>query len=73
LANFVTEKERLGMEIKSASRICVCETAEEPLVPSNTLARIVLTGVAMLVTFCCVVAFVVLLYALTRRKKTADG
>jgi uncharacterized protein involved in exopolysaccharide biosynthesis len=73
LTAFVIEKERLGVEIKSAPRICVQEIAEEPPVPSNTLMRIVLTGVAMLVTFCCVAAVVILLYALTRRKQTADG
>jgi polysaccharide biosynthesis transport protein len=73
LATFVTERERLGVEIGSAPRIAVAEAACEPLVPSNTLMRVTLTGVAMLVTFCCVVAVVILWCTLSRRKKTADG
>lgn len=73
LARFVTERERLNVEIKSAPRILVLEPAEEPPAPTNLILRLALAAVAALLTFCCVVAVVILSYALTRRSKTAAG
>jgi polysaccharide biosynthesis transport protein len=52
LANFVSERERLRVEIKSVPRVMVMESASEPLVPSNTLWRIALACLAALAGFC---------------------
>jgi capsular exopolysaccharide synthesis family protein len=73
LGNFVTEKERLGMEIKSAARIAVQEVAEESPIPSNTIPRYALTVLAVMASFCFPVLAITLWDTRTRRiNTTAD-
>ena len=72
LANFVTEKERLGMEVKSAANLRAGNGGRAPGALQRD-PRLALTAAAMLLTFCCVAAVVVLGYAITRRKTAAEG
>jgi succinoglycan biosynthesis transport protein ExoP len=73
LGSFVNERERLGVDIKSAPRILVSEKAEKPLMPSNTMMRIALTCLAVLASLCLPVVGVALWDTRTRRiNTTAD-
>jgi polysaccharide biosynthesis transport protein len=73
LGSFVNERERLGVDIKSAPRILVSEKAEKPLMPSNTTARIALTCLAVLTSLCLPVVGVALWDTRTHRiNTTAD-
>ena len=73
MANFVNEKEKLGAEIKSTPRIRVQEMAEEPPIPSNTLARYALTALAVIASFCFPVLGIALWDTRTHRiNTTAD-
>ena len=47
------EREKVKVELSSAPRIALMEKAEDPLVPSNRLQRLMMTAMAMLVAFCC--------------------
>lgn len=71
-ARFLSEMEKLRVEIKSSPRISVMEPAEKPLAPSNTLVRIAVTILAMMAGLCLPAAAVVLLDIRTRRINTAD-
>jgi polysaccharide biosynthesis transport protein len=71
LATFVTERERLRVEIKSTPRITVAELAAEPLIPSNTMSRYALTGLAVLVSLCLPVVAITLWDTRTHRINTA--
>jgi polysaccharide biosynthesis transport protein len=73
MANFTSERERLRAEIRSTPRIFVLEPAQEPLMPSNTTARMALTCLAILASLCCPVAAIVFLDTRTQRiNKAAD-
>jgi uncharacterized protein involved in exopolysaccharide biosynthesis len=67
-----SEREKMRVDLSSAQRITPEERAERPLLPSNTLLRIVVTALAMLTAFCCVAIFVILCDAVARRIDRAN-
>ncbi len=71
LSNFIGERERLGVEIKSAPRITMGEVAAEPLMPSNSLARMAMTILAVLASFAVPVVAIAFWDTRTRRINTA--
>lgn len=72
LTNFNSEREKLDAEKKSISRITLLEPAEIPLLPSNTMTRYAMTGMATLVALLLPACFVVLLDIRMRRINTAS-
>jgi capsular exopolysaccharide synthesis family protein len=60
LTSIATEREKLRVEIRAASRVVLLNKADVPEIPSNFVSRIALTGFAGLVAFCCPAAFVAL-------------
>ena len=71
-ANFNAVREKLDAEKKATSRITLLETAEVPLLPSNTLMRLAITAFATAAALCLPAFFVVLLDVRTRRINTAS-
>jgi len=71
-ANVNTEREKLKIDIRSTPRITLLEPAEEPLVPSNTVLRVVLVVLVCLVGFCCPAVVVALWDSRARRINTAE-
>ena len=67
LASIGNEREKLKVEVRSASRVTLLQRAEVPEMASNQNSRIAMTMLAMLAGLCCPAALVVLWDLRTKR------
>ena len=72
LTGISSEKEKLGVEMRNASRVTLLQRADLPELPSNTLLRAVLSVLAMMAGLCCPAAVIALWDTRSRRINSSD-
>ncbi len=67
-----SERDKLRVELRATSRITVLGPVEEPLIPSNTIMRVMITLMAVLGGFACPAIGIALLDVRAGRINTSD-